>query len=297
MKQTWYRLIRNCLLVLFGLWTVSRTIEPARATALAGPPGWAGDAQPLAVGWSPYINAWPSSDGLGLYVSIGQPTQTITTVTALVDVPGSGPTGYKESHTLQYVGVREGLETFAYLFNGAFSSTTGTFAGTVTVSATGGITAPLQVGPLNFIRYPIPVDHAVDLSSADGLLKLHLDANSLANAAYGLVVPANTPPGQLPFNHAAASSIYNIRASGAVITTSQPGVLWLYYTPETLGGLDPDTLHIFRWNGAAMRWVDLGGTHLVVNKAILTTVDQFGVYALLALKGPIYSAYLPLIHR
>ena len=134
--------------MLFGLWTVSRISELAHATALAGPPSRTGDVQTLAVGWSPYVNAWPSSDGLGLYISVGQPTQMITTVTALVDVPGSGPTGYKESHTLQYIGVKEGLETFAYLFSGAFSSTTGTFAGTVTVSATGDLTAPLQVGPL-----------------------------------------------------------------------------------------------------------------------------------------------------
>ena len=247
--------------------------------------------------WSPYVNAWPSSDGLGMYASIGQAGQVITPVTGLVEVPGSGPTSYKYSHTLEYAGTTDGLETFAYFYSGAFSSTTSNFQGTVIVSATTGLTTPVQIGPLDFIRYPIPISQTVDLLSANGLLKLHLEPNSLPTDAYGLVIPSTAPPGALPFNYTVVGLIYNVRASGAVVTTTQPGVLWMYYTPETLGNLDPNTLHIYWWNGNTLQWDDLGGTLFAPWQAVYKTVDRFGVYALLAPLGPIYSTYLPLIRK
>lgn len=280
-----------------GLWAAFQVVGFIPAEAQVASPDAAGEARSLASSWSPYVNAWPDSTGLGLYVSVGQSGQIITPVTGLVDVPGSGPTGYKESHTLQFSGVSDGLETFAYLFANAFDSPTQTFAGAVTISATGSSTSPLQIGPLNFRRYPLPADQATDLVSADGLLLLHLEADSLETGAYSVVMPAGAPPGPLPFNHAVAGPIYNVRTSGAVVTITQPAVLWMYYTLDTLGSLDPDALHIYWWNGVDLGWVDLGGTHLADQQAVLTTVDRFGVYALLGPRGPTYTVYLPLIQK
>jgi hypothetical protein len=251
-------------------------------------PGPAGTSIEVTSAWNPYINAIPDSDGTSLFVGAGRIGEWSSTVYGTVD---TGPTSHDRCHALAY---KPSNETYGYPFEALFTPQV-EVEGSITISTTTSISGTLFAGPVFYKRSYVPLTATTDLISSDGLFALHLEDHSLSVNGYTVILPTNAPPGPLPFNHTVIGSPYAIRASGSVTSTTQPGLLKMYYTPETLGDTDPKTINIYAWNPADSEWANLGGTLSERDSSLSVVTSRFTVYALMAPKGPIYQTFLPLV--
>ena len=237
---------------------------------------------------NPYLSMFASSDGRTLYPSV-QGVGPGGVLYALVAQPGSAAPQRTQL---------------------AYSAATDAYTGTTRFSKVGLGTGGLYVrglGPQgqqvmidsDFSLLAVSVDQESDLYSADGNLQLHLDEEGFPDGSvYAVLMPSGAVPQPLPLGHMVVGNAYAIRFSGAVPTVERPGVLKLFYHPGLLtGGVDPHTLSIYRWDAGALAWEPLGGDLDMGQRSVTATFDRIGIYALLAVEGPVQRVFLPVVRR
>lgn len=241
-------------------------------------PGLSPDDPPVSsttIPWSIHFFVVPSADGTSLFVSTGQTAELYTTVTAEVEVGQA-----RLSHGMTY---NDGEAVYEYLFSGVFTPGPSTVEGTIRLSTDLDNGETLDTGPILFRRFFVPTTGAAPIVSEDNNLEMTLSDNSLPADAYALVMSTNAAPRPLPLGHQLVGQPYSVRASGAVVTSTKPMLLKLFYTDTTLGNVDPHTLSVLQWDPVSREWDDLGGSlDDLIENLVSTTTDWFTVYALMS---------------
>ncbi len=229
-----------------------------------------------AVPWRAHFFAVPGSDGTSLFVSTGQMAELDAAVTAEARVVGQA----WRRHSMTYSTEENAYET---LISGIFVPGTLTDEGEIALTAALDSGDTLDTGPIHFRRFFVPTTGAAPIVSGDNNLEMTLTDDSLPVDAYALVMTANSVPGPMPLGHQLVGQPYSVRASGAIITSTRPMLLKLFYTDTTLGDLDPHTLSVLQWDPVSMEWDDSGGNlDDVIENSVSTTTDRFTVYTLMS---------------
>lgn len=136
-----------------------------------------------------------------------------------------------------------------------------------------------------------------DIYSDDGNLSLHLEIGSLAGSeAYFVVMPPGAAPGPLPSGLVLIGDIYDITASGALVSLEKPGVLALHYDGVLINSSSvPVGLGIYRWNPSSQKWQAVPGSSDEEHRVAVASVTVLGTYALLAPAGSKQGIFLPVI--
>ena len=263
-----------CLLTLAGAPPASPV---ARLAAAESPP------LALATYWNLHFYAVPGADGTSLFVSTGQVGQVSSPVYATAD---RGSAVDRDRFGMSYDHDEQAYScTFDAFFDPGLPFVEGSIRITTTISSAlnPGPEAQLDTGPVDYGRFFVPTVGAPPLTSDDNLLELTLTDHSLPVDAYAIVMSTNNPPGPPPAGHSFVGQTYSARASGAIITSTQPMLLNLAYTSLALGETDPHTLSAFAWDPVSMAWQDLGGDlHSLIGQYLSTITDRFTVYGLMS---------------
>jgi hypothetical protein len=122
--------------------------------------------------------------------------------------------------------------------------------------------------------------------SNDGNLELHLEAGSLPGSqTYVVAAPPGAIPGSLPAGMILVGDPYDVTASGASAKLNKPGALTLRYDAAlTRQAATPAGLAIYSWRPepAPGAWQPVAGTLDEQHRTMTATVEDLGVYALLA---------------
>jgi hypothetical protein len=292
-RQAWVLL--SVLLILgttsFSVWAAGlpRMMPSAKEIAVAPEPITASDVDGTKPGlrpdgpsvpnatmlWRIHFFAVPGADGTSLFVSTGQTTDLGADVTAEATV-GGAPT---------HRGATYNTDESAYeaLISGVFTAGPSTVEGTIGLSTDLDTGETLETPDVPFRRFFVPTTGAAPVVSNDNNLEMTLSDNSLQADAYALVMSTNAAPGSIPSGHQLVGQPYSVRASGAVVTSTKPMLLKLFYTDTTLGDVDPHTLSVLRWNSVSREWDDLGGSlDDLIENSVSTTTERFTAYALMA---------------
>jgi hypothetical protein len=264
-----------CLLTL--VWTLP-TSPNAHLVAAVEPASRA-----PAASWNLHFYAVPGSDGTSLFVSTGQIGQLGSTVYATAD---RGSAMDRDRFGMAYDQEEQAYNCmFDAFFDPGPSTVEGSIRITTTISTERNLSEGpvLDTGPVDYKRYFVPTTGAPELASDDQLLRLTLNDHSLPVDAYAIVMSANSPPKPPPAGHSFIGQTYSARASGAIITTTQPMLLNLGYTPLSLGDTDPHTLSIFAWDPVLKEWRDRrGDLDSGIGQQLSLLTDRFTVYGLMA---------------
>jgi len=245
----------------------------------------AGESPPLALAtyWNLHFYAVPGADGTSLFVSTGQVGQLSSPVYATAD---RGSAVDRDRFGMSYDQDEQAYGcTFEAFFDPGPSTVEGSIRITTTVSSALGLgpESQLDTGPVDYGRFFVPTVGAPPLTSDDNLLELALTDHSLPVDAYAIVMSTNNPPGPPPAGHSFVGQTYSARASGAIITSTQPMLLNLAYTSLALGETDPHTLSAFAWDPVSAEWQDLGGRlDSLIGQYLSTVTDRFTVYSLMS---------------
>ncbi|MDA0333817.1 MAG: Ig-like domain-containing protein [bacterium] len=119
------------------------------------------------------------------------------------------------------------------------------------------------------------------LTNADRAVELYLPPNALTASATEIriapLLAASGKPASLAQSGARIGRAFSIDAGDAALR--KPATLALRYTDAELGSADPARLGIFTLEGGT--WRRIGGTAQPSEKVVRTTVDHFGVFALI----------------
>jgi hypothetical protein len=166
---------------------------------------------------------------------------------------------------------------------GAFNPGPSTTEGTLALSAEIDEDETLDTGYVPFRRFYVPTTSAAPIVATDNNLEMLLSDHSLEVDAYVLVMSSNTSPGPTPLGHRLVGQPYSVRASGAIVTSTRPMLLKLFYTDTALGDVDAHTLSVMQWDPVAQGWDDLGGNlDDAIEHSVSTTTGRFTVYALMS---------------
>ena len=230
-----------------------------------------------AAPWSLHFYAVPGSEGDSLFVSTGRIGELGTSVFVSADT-GAAP--HRDSHGMTY---SEEEQAYSWTFGGFFDPGHSLVEGSIQITTTASATQTQDTGPVGYRRFFVPTTSAPPLVSDDNLLELTLNDHSLPVDAYAIVMSINSPPGPAPTGHSFVGGTYSVRASGAIISSTQAMLLTVVYTPLTLGDVDPHTLSIFAWNPIDGQWYDIGGDlDSVIGQSLTTVTTRFTVYGLMA---------------
>ena len=275
MRKTAWKVLLVCLLTL--VWTLPTSPHAHQAAAV----------EPVlrapATSWNLHFYAVPGSDGTSLFVSTGQTGQLGSTVYATAD---RGSAVDRDRFGMAYDHDEQAYNcTFDAFFDPGPSMVEGSIRITTTIQTARSLSQDplLDTGPVDYRRYFVPVLGAPELASDDNLLQLTLNDHSLPVDAYAIIMSANSPPKPPPVGHSFIGQTYSARASGAIITTTQPMLLNLAYTPLILGDTDPHILSIFAWDPVSREWHERGGDlDSVIGQHLSLLTDRFTVYGLMA---------------
>jgi hypothetical protein len=130
-------------------------------------------------------------------------------------------------------------------------------------------------------------DRDQDVYSDDGNLSLHLERGSLpSEASYMVVMPPGAGPGPAPAGLALVGDVYDVTASGALTELAKPAVLTLRLDGALISSSSaPPGLGVYRWDPNSQAWRALVGEFDETHKAMVTTVQTLGAYALMAPPG------------
>lgn len=275
MSKTALKVLLVCLLTL--VWTLPAS--PATHLDAAVEPA----SRAPATAWNLHFYAVPGSDGTSLFVSTGEVGQLGSTVYATAD---RGSAMDRDRYGMAYDQEEQNYNcTFEAFFDPGPSTVEGSIRITTTISTAHSPSqgSVLDTGPIDYRRYFVPTTYASELASDDNLLRLTLNDHSLPVDAYTIIMSANSPPKPPPAGHSFVGQSYSARASGAIITTTQPMLLNLAYTPLILGDIDPHTLSIFAWDPVFKEWRDRGGDlDSGIGQDLNLLTDRFTVYSLMA---------------
>jgi len=194
----------------------------------------------------------------------------------------------------------------------SYSPGAGTYEGGISFSATErGLGYVRAVGEVGGARVRLQSTYSLqrvgnersqDIHSTDGNLSLHLDASSLPGSeAYFVIVPPGAVPGPLPEGLVLIGDLYDVTASGALVTLDKPAILKLHYDQALVNTESaPEGLGIYRWDPVSETWQAVAGTLDEEQKAIVAPVTTLGAYTLLAPPGPWMGSrqdqvFLPLV--
>lgn len=226
--------------------------------------------------WRVHFYAAPGSDGTSLFVSTGQTTELVADVNADLTV-GGAPRG---SFGMTYNTGEMAYETW---IGSAFNPGPSTTEGTLALSAEIDDDETLDTGYVPFRRFYVPTTGAAPIVATDNNLEMLLSDYSLEVDAYVLVMSSNVLPGPTPLGHRLIGQPYSVRASGAIVTSTKPMLLKLFYTDTTLGDVDAHTLSVMQWDPVARKWDDLGGNlDDAIEHSVSTTTGRFTVYTLMS---------------
>lgn len=255
--------------------------------------------QPAA--WNPLIDAVPFSSKLdfgkpaGITVTVSQLPAAYTPVDVTIfSIGGSSIT----TATLQvdpdknntYVGElgfsAESPFSEGHLWIRA-TDANGQLVETVTTYALGG------GAPSSYARAHPPLHPA----SSDGNLRLYIPDESIGDDAAIIVMQTRGIPA-LPANVTLVSTPYTIRASDG-ITQIDNSLLTMFFNQEAADDVeDLRLLHIYHWNEQFGQWTDQDGVVDERFNFIATSIDQVGIYAVVAEKSVLQNQiYLPHIRR
>ncbi|MCP4288512.1 MAG: VCBS repeat-containing protein [Gammaproteobacteria bacterium] len=193
----------------------------------------------------------------------------------------------------------------------SYSPTTGTWGGQINFSATkqglGRVRAVGEVnGSLVRLQSTYRLQRALnnqdhEIYSNDGNLSLHLDSGSLpGNDAYLVVTPPGAIPGPLPPGKVLVGDVYDVTASGALVTLEKPSILKLHYDGELVAGSPAlrTELSIYRWDPNSQTWQEISSTLNLDQEVRVAPVTILGMYALLGLPNiepENQNTFLPII--
>lgn len=134
-------------------------------------------------------------------------------------------------------------------------------------------------------------------ASSDGNLRLYIPDESISDRASIIVMQTRGIPA-LPTNVTLMSTPYTIRASDG-ITQIEKSLLTMYFNQKAVDALDDlHQLHIYHWDEQGNQWTDQGGDVDERFNFIAASIDQVGVYAVVAAESVLQSQiYLPNIRR
>lgn len=225
--------------------------------------------------WNIHFWAVPVGDD-SLHIFTGQTTEMDTTVNAEVGVGGAPRRRFVMTYNID----ESAYEAVAADILIPSSSTVEGDIGLSTDLDTGDT---FHTGWIDFRRFFVPTTGAPPIVSDDNLLEMTIGDSSLTAPVYVAVMSANAIPGPLPWGHQLVGQPYSVRPSGAIVTSTQPMLLKLFYTDTTLGDVDPHTLSVLQWEPVAREWDDLGGSlDDAIEHSVSTTTDRFTVYALMS---------------
>jgi len=230
-----------------------------------------------AVPWSLSFHAIPGSDGDSLFVSTGRTEELGTSVFANAD---RGSAVSRDRHAMTY---GEEERAYSWTFDGFFDPVQSLVEGSIQITTTASTTQTQDTGPVGYRRFYIPVTNAPPVVSDDNLLELTLNDHSLPVDAYIIVMSTNSPPATAPTGHSFVGTTYSVRASGAIISSTQPILLRLAYSPLSLGDLDPHVLSVFAWDPVKQKWYNLGGDlDSLFDQSLNTLTSRFTIFGLIA---------------
>lgn len=262
----------SATLISFGSATSSQTSARSVDSQPEVVPSTTGTPLP----WNVHFWAVPSGDD-ALFISSGPMAQLSSSVGATVVIGGA-----PRQFAMTYNASGSVYEAQA---NDVLLPTTQTAEGTIGLSTDLGNGNILDTGSIDFRRYFVPTVGAQPIVASDNNLEMTLSDHSLATDVYAVVMSANGLPGPLPPGYTLIGKPYSVRPSGAILTSTKPLLLKMFYSTLTLGNRDPHTLRIMQWEPEPVsgRWIDLGGNlDDLFDNSLSTTTDQFGVYALVS---------------
>jgi photosystem II stability/assembly factor-like uncharacterized protein len=224
------------------------------------------------------LHVIPTSDGTGITVAAGRIGNLTTPIHSTLQVGG---TSYEPGHTSYEPGHTPGDGHWVFTFEGVTQRLTSP-AMTVVVTTTDGTTGTVTLGSSDFERRYVPGDVALDAASLDNELRLHVPASALPTDAYLVIMDTFAPPGDPPPGHRLLGQVYSIRASHVTTESRLPMLLSMDYEFATLGGADPRTVSVFRWDEATDQWLDLVSTPFGAETTHVKSISRFGAYILMA---------------
>jgi len=241
----------------------------AKSIPRPAPPG--ASASPPTTTLAPFLDLIPSEDGHALYIHAGKLGTLDGVLTANL---GIGPGHDKHSYTMTYSETTQSYVTTAFGFTPQIGQ-----SGSLYLTTTHGLSSD----DAPFDRFYVPAETLKTLTSSDSYLTLSISTtDTLPAETYIAVAPSGTPPGSPSPGHRLVSSVYSVRASGALVTTDAPMSLRLHYTAALLDGADPFTLDLFGWDPTQRVWYALEGRLFTRDSYLSAPISRFTTYALLA---------------
>lgn len=218
--------------------------------------------------FSPFLNIWPDSNGVTLYISAQDVGQLGGTVFANLDI---GPGHKKGGYAMTYSSTNQIYLAAAPHFT-ANQDEGGTLSITTTLGLNSG-TIQLERAFIqsNVITEEVSVDNDAFTITMPNLGTLPVDA-------YVAVMSTLALPGPLPPGYHLISPSYNMRASGSLTQSDKLMTLELHYTEPLPQNYDPHTLAVLSWN--FYTWVNLGGNLFDDSNYLSFSTKEFGLYAL-----------------
>ena len=171
-------------------------------------------------------------------------------------------------------------------------STAGQTLETITNFAIGG--APGS----HFRTYP-PLDPA----SSDGNFRLYVPDGGVPDNTLAVVMPMRNAP-SVPDDLTIVGVPYAVRATDNREPIDKPSSLTIFYNDRASGDISPEQLSVYHLDEEAKLWKKIGGDANPDRNLFTTTVERFGIYAVLALRNsPLPESpssekiYLPLLKR
>lgn len=266
---------------------LSGAVVMTQSTAYTLSLDWVTGVRAAAQSVNPYVSLVPGSDGRTLYPSV-QGVAPDGALSAMIVQPGNA---LPQMTQLSYSPAAQAY-TGAVSFREVSLGTGGLY-----VRGLGPQGQDVKVDS-SFNLLEVDTTQENDLYSADGNLQLHLDEGSFGERMYAVLMPTGAVPQPLPPGRHVVGDAYTIRFSAGLTETVKPGVLRLFYHPGLLAsGANPHTLSTYRWNAFTTTWEPLGGELDEGQRSVAITVDRSGIYALMAVEGPLENVYLPIVMR
>lgn len=135
------------------------------------------------------------------------------------------------------------------------------------------------------------------LRSADGKFELMLPPGRLKEDALVTIQPAEIAAAGLN-NLRMVGRPYQVFVSSGQDELNDTATVNLYFSPDQVAGVRPETLRLYRWDDQASRWIPAGGSTVNLEHSLVSTsTDHLSVFALLGQPATGVKIYLPVVRR
>jgi len=225
---------------------------------------------------SPFLYITPSQDGTTLYIQTEEMIEIGGDLVLQTSLANGGP------HIIgRWAGVYSDTEK-AYVAVIPGFAPEHDIVGSIGITSTTGI----NTGNEQIHRMAIDVSQERQtIISENGQFELILHASETLPTDTYVAMHAHQSgsiPKSLPDDVRLVGYAYSALVSGATHTSAKPMTLRLYYTQETLGGYDPETLVIMAWNNADNVWEEMNTQLWPGQQYVSTETHKFTGYALVS---------------